>query len=170
MTHICKQEWMGCAIATAASIADLSYKEVVDLCDGVRAAELREYEAMRQLLEKVTCTRWVGKHMRRPKPVLETLFPDYPVAAWLENRRIAPNFGQWIAIRRELIHDPGLQAAYHFRRYLRRNWIVAALLEPADPLNLESRRHAHSRHVLEELAEQMSLALADRGDHYGPAS
>jgi hypothetical protein len=170
MYHICKQDWMGCAIATVAAIADLSYEEVVTVCDGVSPAELRESEEIRRLLEKVTRTRWVGNCPRRPKAVSEMLFPDHPVAAFLQNRRESPQLGQWVAVRKELIHDPGLPAAYHLRRYLRRDWIVAQMFEPGDPSELDRRKNSRSRLVLQELAEQISISFEHVGNDYGPAA
>jgi hypothetical protein len=161
---------MGCAIATAAAIADLSYEDVVVVSDGISPAELRDISEMQQLLEKVTCTRWLGRFLRKPSPVSEILFPDYPIAAFLQNRRQSPYLGQWVAIRKELIHDPGLSAAYHTRRYIRRDWIVANMFEPADPSALDRHKDSRTRLVLRELSEQLSLAFSHLGDSHGPAA
>jgi hypothetical protein len=80
MKHIPKQEWMGCAVASAAMVADLSYDEVAAHWPDLDAARLRDGKDFCNLLESVTETRWELSQCWHPvKAVSELPFPDWPV-------------------------------------------------------------------------------------------
>jgi hypothetical protein len=54
MNHIPKQDWMGCAVATAAMLAGRSYKEVAAHWPDLDEARLRFPRELCALLEAVT--------------------------------------------------------------------------------------------------------------------
>ncbi len=58
MNHIPKKEWMGCAVATAAMLADLSYDEVRAHWPDLNDAQMRWPRDLCALLESVTETSW----------------------------------------------------------------------------------------------------------------
>src|SRR5207237_5254883 len=99
MKHVAKKEWMGCAIATAAMIGDLSYEEVAVRADigaagfspvfhrrgwpNADAAQLRHPKEMVSLLSAVTSTEWRLSRCRLPlQRVRNFSFRPWPAAAW----------------------------------------------------------------------------------------
>jgi len=168
--HERKHGWMGCAIATTATIADLTYEEVASLADGVSPEELRDTEELQRLLTNITRIRWVWRGQRRVKTVSQTLFPEYPVAVCLQDRARNPRFGQWVAARGQLIHDPALSAAYRISEYPCRYWYVSHLLEPAEPEELKRRKRPRSSFVLRELAAEIRLEQFRMGNEHEPVA
>jgi hypothetical protein len=161
---------MGCAIATTATIADLTYEEVAFLANGASPEELRDTDELRRLLGSVTRIRWLGNCPRPLKTVEQTLFPGYPVAVLLQNHATKARFAQWVAARRELIHDPSLSACYRIRDYPYRHWYAVQLLEPAEPAELGRRKRPRADFVLRELAEQISFQMNRIENDHDPAA
>jgi hypothetical protein len=137
MKHIPKQEWMGCAVASAAMVADLSYDEVAAHWPDLDAARLRGAKDLCNLLESVTEIRWKLSQCWRPmKAVHEFPFPDWPVAVFINDAALRPRFGQWIVVRGEIVHDPGHSSAHIVSRYPLRDWVVTWITQPVRPNEL----------------------------------
>jgi hypothetical protein len=157
MFHVAKQDHMGCAIATAAMIAGLTYEQAAGRCLNWSPAEVRYDHRLRQLLAELTPTAWESTELWRPYQVRDFPLPDWPVPLFLRDSWRRPRYGQWVAASGTLIHDPGLNLAFSVAEYPRRDWVVASLLEPARPALLrrgESRTRVAL--VLQELAAEMS--------------
>jgi hypothetical protein len=165
MFHTRKQEFMGCAIATAAMIADSTYEEVAARCPGEDPARLRWPHRLRRLLETMTQSRWRRRWLWRRCPVRDFPFPDWPVAVFLQDGWWRPHFGQWVVVKGPLVHDPALPGAVVIDRYPRKDWLVAKLLQPAQPTGLQGDvSRARTALVLKELADQLSGPLAPLSD------
>jgi hypothetical protein len=134
MFHVQKQHWMGCAIATAAMLTDRTYEEVSAASRRARPADLRWTAPLRRLLQRLTKTRWCRAWLWRARPVRDFVFPDFPVAAFIQDRRRCARFGQWIGVKGSLIHDPEFGGACHVAKYPRRDWYVAQLIQPSRPV------------------------------------
>jgi hypothetical protein len=140
MFHVPKEEFMGCAIASAAIIADLSYDEAASFCGGESAEELRWVNKFPKFLETVTKTRWVRAGPLWPCLLGKTSFPDFPVAALIRDQQWFPNFGQWIVIKGKLVHDPGLPNALLMHEYPFKGWYMSEVLRPKNPADLRKRQ------------------------------
>jgi hypothetical protein len=160
MNHIRKQEWMGCAVATAAMLADLSYDEVAAHWPDLTSAQLRWPRDMRALLESVTETEWQFSQCWHPvRPVRDFPFPHEPVAVFIEDAAPYSRFGQWIVVRDEIVHDPGQSGAYLTSRYPLRDWLVTWMAKPAQPAELA---HSQARNRLHKLRNALRpLLVAD---------
>src|SRR5262245_47232 len=101
MFHAQKQHWMGCAIATVATISGITYEEAASRAGSRTPAQLRLPGETKRLLEKVTRSRWRWHGLWKPKRLRDIALPTWPVALFLTNER----FGQWVAARGRLIHD-----------------------------------------------------------------
>jgi len=66
MFHSQKQDWMGCAIATAATIGGITYEEAESLGGGRTPAQLRFPGETKRLLEKITHARWRWRRIWKP--------------------------------------------------------------------------------------------------------
>jgi hypothetical protein len=140
MFHCRKQDWMGCAIATAAMVGNQSYEEVVAAFPHTDPADLRWPQSMRRLLEAVTQTKWQRKWLWWQRPVRDWSFPAWPVAAFISDRPWRPRVGQWVAVLGERIHDPEFRTGSLIKQYPRRDWSVTWLLQPARPADLKRNR------------------------------
>ena len=133
MNHIPKEQWMGCAVATAAMLAGRRYEEVAAHWPALNEASMRSPGALRSLLEAVTDQEWyLAPRWNKPR-VSEFLPPPWPVAAWIQDARFRPQFGQWIVIKDKVVHDPGEWAASDVSNYLRREWVVTLVAQPVPP-------------------------------------
>jgi hypothetical protein len=160
MFHVPKEDEMGCAVATAAMIAGLTYEQVAGRCRGCRPADLRYAHRLRRLLADLTATPWRRAWLWRPRPVREFPLPDWPVAVFLQDCWWRPHFGQWAAASGKLIHDPALGVAVSVADYLRQDWFVTHLLEPTRPARLaRGENPARLALVLEELSAEIGAAL-----------
>jgi hypothetical protein len=142
---------MGCAVATAAMLADLSYEEVNGL--ELDNARMRWPQELHALLEAVTDTKWQLLPCWHPlKPLHEFSFPPYPVGVFINDSALCPQFGQWIVLKNEIVHDPCEWTAYAASRYPRRDWVVTCVAQPVRPAELAQRkarlRQARLRNVL----------------------
>src|SRR5438874_1400616 len=106
MVHAQKQHWMGCAVATAAMIGGVTYEEVEFLGGGRTPSRLRWPVETRRLLEKVTRSRWRSRWLWRRRRLADCSFPQWPVAVFLQDGAWWSRFGQWVAVKGELVHDP----------------------------------------------------------------
>ncbi len=171
MKHIPKQEWLGCAIASAAMVADLTYDEVAAHWPDLDAARLRGAKELCSLLESVTETRWELSQCWRPvKAVRAFPFPDWPVAVFINDAALRPHFGQWIVVRREIVHDPSQPSAHIVSRYPLRDWVVTWITQPMRPDEL-----ARSQVRLRRRAVRNALRLLLTADYrlhneYPPAN
>jgi hypothetical protein len=154
MKHIPKKDWMGCAVATAAMIAELTYEEVAACQLNLDVAGMRWPRALCALLKDVTDTNWKVKSYWFRRPALGQFFvPESPVAVFLQDAAFRPRLGQWIVVKREIVHDPGEKNVFTVSTYPRRDWRVAYYAHPVRPAEF-ARNQARQRadkihHVLE---------------------
>jgi hypothetical protein len=108
MKHVAKQDWMGCAVATAAMLADCTYEEVAARPSLPDLARTRYPNELCALLAGITGSAWRVTAFWFRRPVLaQFAFPEWPVAVFLEDAPFRPRIGQWVVVKRELVHDPG---------------------------------------------------------------
>jgi hypothetical protein len=120
MKHIVKQEWMGCAIATAAMLADVPYEEVIVPRAKSAAARLRQRKALCALLKRETGTKWyLRSSWLYPPSLSQFAFPRWPVAVFIQDSPFRPRFGQWIVVNTSIVHDPGEKTVYTVNSYPR---------------------------------------------------
>src|SRR5262249_24741604 len=87
----------------------------------------------RALLAGVTGSEWRVTTFWFRRPVLAHFsFPEWPVAAFVQNAPWRPRLGQWVVVKRELVHDPGEWAGYTGRKYPRPHCRIASAA-PAGP-------------------------------------
>src|ERR1700722_13464601 len=154
MKHVPKKEWMGCAVATAAMLADLTYEEVAGSRLNLDIARMRDPNEFCSLLKNVTNTEWrvtSGGFGRRE--LSRFSFPQWPVAVFHQDSPYFPRSGQWIVVKTDIVHDPGGKTVYTVRSYPHRDWHIAWIAQPVRPLefarNQARRRMDTIRHVLE---------------------
>jgi hypothetical protein len=141
MNHIPKQQWLGCAVATAAMIADRSYEEVAAHWPDLDEAGTRSPGKLCALLEAVTDTEWHFSPCWYPQPrVDEFVPPPWPVCLFIQNDGLRPRFGQWIVLEGEVIHDPGERTVHAVSAYPRRDWVVSLVAQPVRPEELAQIR------------------------------
>ena len=134
MNHIPKQQWMGCAVATAAMLADRNYEEVATHWPNLDEARMRSPQQLCALLESVTGKDWHLSPVWYPKPrVREFVPPERSVAAWIQDDLFRPQFGQWIVFNGQFIYDPGQRTEHVVENYELRNWYVTMVVQPGLP-------------------------------------
>jgi hypothetical protein len=134
MNHLPKQQWMGCAVATAAMLADRTYEEVAGHWPDLDEAQMRSPRELCALLGAVTDMEWHLVPCWHPQPrVHEFSSPPWPVAVWIQDADLRPHFGQWIVVQGEIVHDPGEWIAHPVSHYPLRNWVVKLVAHPARP-------------------------------------
>jgi hypothetical protein len=134
MKHVPKQQWMGCAVATAAMLADRSYEEVAAHWPELDGARMRSPRELRALLEAVTGKEWYLSPCWHPQPrVREFVSPQWSVAVWIQDANFHPRFGQWIVIKDGIIYDPGQSTEYLVCNYPRRDWVVTVVVQSVPP-------------------------------------
>ena len=159
MKHIRKQQWMGCAIASAAMLAELSYDEVATHWPQLNEAQMRWPRELRALLESVTDTDWQLSQCWHPvQPLREYPLPQWPAALFIEDRAQKPRYGHWIVAKGEIVHDPGESGAYHLKRYLRKDWVVTWIAQPSQPDELTERQ---ARNRLRTVRNALRLSVCD---------
>src|SRR4051812_35589413 len=95
MNHNPKQQWMGCAVAAAAMLADCSYEDVAGHWPDLDEARMRSPQELCALLEAVTDAEWHFSPCWHPEPrVGEFRPPPWPVAVWIQDAALRPRFGQ----------------------------------------------------------------------------
>jgi hypothetical protein len=171
MKHVPKQDWMGCAVATAAMLADLTYEEVAACRSSSDVARMRWPKELCALLKRVTDSEWqvTSGWFRRPA-LAEFSFPEWPVAVFLQDAPFRPRLGQWIVVKRDIVHDPGERTVYTVSKYPRRDWRIAWFAQPRRPAAFaedQARRRIDTiRHVLQieglGLAEPSAAAARPR--------
>ena len=72
MFHVQKQEWKGCAIATAAMLIGETYEEVAATCPDLKPADLGWPVRLRKLLQTLTQTKWRRAWLWWSRPVGES--------------------------------------------------------------------------------------------------
>jgi hypothetical protein len=134
MKHVPKQQWMGCAVATAAMLSDRSYEEVAAHWFDLDEALTRSPREMCALLEAVTEMPWYLFPCWHPRPrIREFVPPRWAVAVWIEDAPFHPQFGQWIVIKDAIVYDPGQRTEYPVSSYPLREWLVAVVAQPIVP-------------------------------------
>jgi hypothetical protein len=135
---------MGCAVASAAMIGDLTYDEVVAYARSLDAERLRWPDELCTLLWSVTGTRWRYRTYWRRTQLQRYALPAWPVAVFIEDAAFRARVGQWVVVHRELVHDPEYSTAHLLYRYPRRDWHIASVAEPIRPAELAAN-HDHHR-------------------------
>ncbi|HMC88974.1 MAG TPA: hypothetical protein VKI17_05480 [Gemmataceae bacterium] len=162
MKHVAKQDWMGCAVATAAMLADLTYEEVAArplLPDLARTRRPRE---LRALLAGLTGSEWRVTTFWFRRPVLAHYsLPDWPVAVFLQDAPFRPRLGQWVVVQRELVHDPGERTVYTVSKYPRRDWRIASLARPRRPAAFAGEQACRRIDRMRQVLQMEMLSLAE---------
>ena len=126
---------MGCAVASAAMLAEVSYDEAAAHWPEVSDADLRRPQEFCALLESLTETRWHLSDCWVPCRALSQFeVPDHAVAVFIENDQ----FGQWVVLKGELVHDPGAYSPFLISRYPYRDWRVTHVAQPQRPEEVEA--------------------------------
>ncbi len=113
MKHIQNEQWMGCAVATAAMFGDLDYEEVSEHRPNVDPTRMRWPKDLCALLQAVTVSRWRYRTCWFPlKRVDNFAFPRWPIATFVIDREFCTRSGQWIVVKDGIVHDPGLPRCY----------------------------------------------------------
>jgi hypothetical protein len=164
MKHVAKKDWMGCAVATAAMLADLTYEEVAARPSLPDLARTRYPKELCALLAAVTGSKWRITTFWFRRPVLAHFsFPEWPVAVFLQDAPYRPRLGQWVVVNRDIVHDPGEWTVYTVRKYPRHDWRIVSLAQPRRPATFASdqarRRLDKCRQLLQR--EMGSLAEPD---------
>src|SRR5688572_17209937 len=133
MNHVPKQQWMGCAVATAAMLSGRSYEEVSAHWPDLDEAGTRNTRELCTLLEAVTDHEWFLAPCWNKRRVHEFSSPRWPVAAWIQDSLFHPRFGQWIVIKDRVVHDPGQWTAFLVSDYPLRHWLVTSVVQPVPP-------------------------------------
>jgi hypothetical protein len=155
MKHIAKQQWMGCAVAAAAMLADRSYEEVAAHWPDLDEARMRSPRELCTLLEAVTDTEWYLAPCWHPQPrVANFVSPSWPVVVWIQDADLRPQFGQWIVIDHGIVHDPGERTSYPVSSYPLRGWVAKLVAQPALPEELARSRDPQRRQEQRNLSEQ----------------
>jgi hypothetical protein len=137
MMHVPKQEWMGCAVATAAMLANRPYEDTASHWPDFSDAQLRWPKNLHALLESMTEIDWRLVQCKKPlQPICLISFPDWPVAVMIEEPPPRGRCAQWIVVRNEIVHDPGEKGAEIIRRYRLRHWLVTWIAQPIHPVAL----------------------------------
>lgn len=159
MLHIPKREFMGCAVATAAMLADVTYEQAADEGWPSTPERLRWDYKLKELLESLTNVKWKLSSCWWPARVRKYRFPDWPVAVFIEEAWPSAQYGQWVAVRGRLIHDPGYACVFPAERYPLRDWFVTNTLVPASPERLTRDTSSRRRvaYVLQELSAEMAV-------------
>jgi hypothetical protein len=158
MKHIAKQDWMGCAIASTAMLANLTFEEVAARPRLGDFAHTRYPEGLCALLAAATGSEWrITSFWFRPM-LADFCFPAWAVAVFLEN---APDqrlrLGQWIVVNREIVHDPEMRTACTVRNYPRRNWRIASLAQPRRPIKFAAEQ---ARRRLDQVCQELQREMA----------
>ena len=161
MHHIRKESWMGCAVAAGAMLTDSSYEEVAAHRPGLDAGRSRwPPKQFRALLESLTHINWrLRRCWFRCRHVHQFPFPDWPVAVFIQNRKRRPRFGQWIVVKRNIVHDPGMSSACLLNTYQYREWFISWIAQPKRPIEL-ANYISRNRH-LKVITALQSLSLVD---------
>jgi len=115
-------------------LADLTYEEVAARPSLPDLARTRHPQEFRVLLEGVTGAAWRVRTFWWRRPVLaQFAFPEWPVAVFVQDETWRPRLGQWVVVKRDLVHDPGEWAVCTVRWYSRRDWRITALAQPRRP-------------------------------------
>ena len=146
MRHVPKQQWMGCAVASAAMLGELSYDEAAARWPVPDVAWTRDPQHMLALLQVATETEWELFSANLPTVrVNDFLSYPWPVAAWIVDAAIRARHAQWIVIDDQIIHDPAEHVAWAKRSYPRRDWFIGMIAQPVRPevvFEMQTRRQA----------------------------
>ncbi len=159
MKHVPKQAWMGCAVATAAMLAERTYEDVAAHWPHVSDAQLRSPRDLRALLESVTDVDWRLTQCWNPLlPVCNFSFPDWPVAVFIEEPPPRGRCAQWVVVRDEIVHDPGEAGAAIVSKYRFSDWLVTWIAQPAHPDKLIRSQARNRMQTLRDALRSISFA------------
>lgn len=145
MNHIRKRDWMGCAVAAAATLSNRTYEEVAAHWPDLSAARLRHPKELCALLEAVTDSPWHFAPCWLPHPRLGEYMPGpVPAAVWIQDRSIHPQLGHWIVMDGEMVHDSRKRTPRLLTDYTLRDWVVTLVAKPGLPEELVRLRQ-HKR-------------------------
>jgi hypothetical protein len=164
MKHVPKRDWMGCAVATAAMVADFTYDEVAARPSLPDLARTRYPKELCALLTGVTGSEWRVTTFWFRRPVLTHFsFPEWPVAVFLQDAPYHPRLGQWIVVKRELVHDPGEWAVYTVRKYPHRDWRIASLVQPRQPASFAAEQARRRNDRIRQVLQMEMVSVAELG-------
>jgi hypothetical protein len=162
MKHVAKQDWMGCAIATAAMLADFTYEEVAARPSLPDLARTRYPKELCALLAGVTDSQWRLTTFWFHRPVLAHFcFPEWPVAVFLQDAPSRPRLGQWVVVKQELVHDPGEWTVHTVRKYPRRDWWIASLAQPRRPASFAADQARRRTDRIRQVLQMEMTGVAD---------
>jgi hypothetical protein len=152
MKHIRKRDWMGCAIAAAATLANRTYEDVAAHWPDLNPARFRYPRDLCALLEAVTHSPWHFSPCWLPHPRLEGYSPGpAPVAVWIQDRSRDPQFGHWIVLDGPIVHDSRKRTPQLVTHYRLRDWVVTLVAKPGLPEELVRLRQRKRLQVSESL-------------------
>jgi hypothetical protein len=125
---------MGCAVASAAMLGEMSYDEALARWPVPDVAWTRDPQHMLALLQVATETEWELFSANLPTVCVNDLLSyPWPVAAWIQDAAIRARHAQWIVIDDQIIHDPSEHVAWAKRSYPRRDWFIGMIAQPVRP-------------------------------------
>jgi hypothetical protein len=137
---------MGCAVASAAMLGEMSYDEALARWPSPNVAWTRDPHNLLALLEIVTETQWQLLSFVVPNVrVNDFASCPWPVAAWIQDAALENRFGQWIVVDDQIVHDPGEWRAWTKDAYPLRDFFVGKVAQPVRPEVLfknQTRRQA----------------------------
>jgi hypothetical protein len=158
MKHVAKRDWMGCAVATAAMLADLTYEEVAARPSLPGLPRTRLPQALCALLQGVTGSQWRVSTFWLRRPLLNHFsFPEWPVAVFLQDAPYRPRLGQWVVVNREIVHDPGEGTGYTLRKYPRHDWRIASIAQPRRPATFAADQ---VRRRIDQIRQELQTEMA----------
>jgi hypothetical protein len=164
MKHVAKQDWMGCAVATAAMLADLTYEEVAARPSLPDLARTRAPKELCALLKGVTDSAWRVTTFWFRRPMLAHFaFPEWPVAVFVQDALFRPRRGQWVAVKRDLVHDPGEWTVYTLSKYPRRDWRILWLAQPRRPAAFAGDQARRRIDRIRQVLQMEGLVVAEPG-------
>jgi hypothetical protein len=150
MNHVRKRHWMGCGIAAAATLVGRTYEEVAAHWPDLAPVRLRYPQDLCALLAAVTDSEWHLQPVWLPHPRLGGYSPGTaPVAVWIQDRSIRPQFGHWIVLDGPMIHDSRKRMPQPVTQYRLRDWVVTMVAKPGLPEELIRLRHRKRAQVSE---------------------
>jgi hypothetical protein len=137
---------MGCAVASAAMLGEMSYDEALARWPSPNVAWTRDPHNLLALLEIVTETQWQLLSFVVPNVrVNDFASCPWPVGAWIQDAALGNRFGQWIVVDDQIVHDPGEPKAWAKSSYPLGRWFVGKVAQPVRPealLENQTRRQS----------------------------
>jgi hypothetical protein len=118
-----------CAVAVAATVAQVPYEAVLDrLITGLTSSEALRELVLWRALEDVTQAAWCMEELWKPWPQVGTYpFPDAPTAALIQRADCSRHY---IAVCGGWVYDPLLEIPFAQTEYPDRNSWVLTIFRP----------------------------------------